>query len=81
MKRRRKPSEIMCNLIHESAKDPLISQYALEAVRQWRGGAQFASDWTGCAFRSARNRGKHLVVVQALHDVRAPQQTDSGLVG
>ena len=33
----------MCNLIHESAKDPLISQYALEAVRQWRGGAQFAS--------------------------------------
>ena len=35
--------EIMCKLIHESAKDPLISRYALEAVRQWRGGAQFAS--------------------------------------
>lgn len=35
--------EIMCQHIHASAKDPLISRYALEAVRQWRGGAQFAS--------------------------------------
>ena len=55
--------EIMCQHIHASAKDPLISRYALEAVTAVARRCPVREYRTGCALRSARNRGKHLVVV------------------
>ena len=35
--------EIMCQHIRKSAADPLVQGCAVDAVRQWRGGAQFAA--------------------------------------
>ena len=35
--------QIMCEHIHRSAKDPLIQKCALDAVKQWKGGFQFAT--------------------------------------